>query len=223
MRRAPFTRFSVVGRRSRTVEEAGPYKPSPAGDCCRFATTLSLLRKHHRGPLAVDEESRFVRNSFRWSRIAGCRGRLSCCGARKNLRACAFLDFFDRCHSLALPFSATGSGRARPLRVCAQFHCWSRIADRRGRRSLQFLLVHPNIYLSFRSVSHLFKKLLTNQLFCDIIHSLTCQHSAVSKKLARFLRRLSPFSLTLSPLRVTINKAHAATAWRHAVRNEVRL
>ena len=53
---------------------------------------------------------------------------------KKNLRACAFLDFFDRCNvcqrqtcsarrsrgqatSLALPFSATGSGRARPLRL----------------------------------------------------------------------------------------------------------
>ena len=75
---------------------------------------------------------------------SGCRGRLSCCGARKNLRACAFLDFFDRCNvcqrktcsarrsrgqatSLALPFSAAGSGRARPLRVGAPLRCWSRI------------------------------------------------------------------------------------------------
>ena len=61
------------------------------------------------------------------SRITGCRERLSCCGARKNLRACAFLDFFDRCHSFALPFSATGSGRARPLRVGAPPRRCSRI------------------------------------------------------------------------------------------------
>ena len=32
------------------------------------------------------------------------------CGSRKNLRAFAFLDFFDRCGNCATPSSAPGSG-----------------------------------------------------------------------------------------------------------------
>jgi len=39
---------------------------------------------------------------------------MPCCGARKNRRACAFLDFFDRGHSFLLPLSAVCSGRKRP-------------------------------------------------------------------------------------------------------------
>ena len=111
--------YANTAKLGRTAEDVGPYKPSPAGEGGRRSLT--------------DEVSR--REIHCRSRTTGCRGRLSCCGARKNLRACAFLDFFDRCNvcqrqtcsarrsrgqatSLALPFSATGSGRARPLRVC---------------------------------------------------------------------------------------------------------
>ena len=38
---------------------------------------------------------------------------MSCCGARKIHRK-GLLVFFDRCHSLLLALSATGSARKRP-------------------------------------------------------------------------------------------------------------
>ena len=67
---------------------------------------------------------RTVENPHGYKVLAGRNGQLParfrvspvmpCCGARKNRRAFAFLDFFDRGHSFLLPSSAAGSGRKRP-------------------------------------------------------------------------------------------------------------
>ena len=42
--------------------------------------------------------------------------QVSCCGARKNVRAYAFLHFFDRCHSLSSLYPPQAAVASLPLR-----------------------------------------------------------------------------------------------------------